>query len=299
MGTVPGFDPVTEHDKIRAALRAVVPRLVRLLRDVPDPDASSGVPVWTVGDVGAHLAAAYLAYCSIVSADSSAETMEQYAETMESVEWDSVLPPGDASFIERIAAMNAKSVELFGGDEHVRPGDFIAERGKTFLRLTEGLAPDTPVSAPWYGQGTTITLATVTGLMLSESLVHGLDIARGTGLPWPIGPDEARLVLGQSMPTMMALALDTAKAQGVSIAFDLRIKGGLRLAVVVEDGTMTVTRDAPPRTYDCTITAAPATFLLVSFRRTPIWKAIARGHMRAGGRRPWLAMRLGELVASP
>ncbi|WP_371095463.1 maleylpyruvate isomerase N-terminal domain-containing protein [Streptomyces sanglieri] len=295
MGTVPGFDPVTEHEKTRAALRAVVPRLVRLLRDVPDPDASSGVPVWTVGDVGAHLAAVYLAYCSIVSAEEPVESVE----SLEPVEWDSVLPPGDASFTERIAAMNAKSVELFGGDEHVRPGDFIAERGETFLRVTEGLAPDTPVSAPWYGKGATITLATVTGLMLSESLVHGLDIARGTGLPWPIGPDEARLVLGQSMPTMMALALDTAKAQGVSIAFDVRIKGGLRLAVVVEDGTMTVTRDAPPRAYDCTITAAPATFLLVSFRRTPIWKAIARGHIRAGGRRPWLAMRLGELAASP
>src|SRR6478735_1519273 len=103
MGTVPGFDPVTEHEKTRAALRAVVPRLVRLLRDVPDPDASSGVPVWTVGDVGAHLAAVYLAYCSIVSA-------EEPAEFVESVEWDSVLPPGDASFTERIAAMNAKSI---------------------------------------------------------------------------------------------------------------------------------------------------------------------------------------------
>ncbi|MFB8034458.1 hypothetical protein ACFC5Z_16270 [Streptomyces sp. NPDC056004] len=135
--------------------------------------------------------------------------------------------------------------------------------------------------------------------MPSESLVHGLDIARGAGLPWAIGPDEARLVLGQSMPTMVAPALDTARARGVSIAFDLRIKGGPRPAVVVDDGTMTVTRDAPPRAYDCTITAAPATFLLVSFRRTPIWKAIERGGMRPGGRRPWLATRLGELVAAP
>ncbi|MFD0343743.1 hypothetical protein ACFVH0_34570 [Streptomyces sp. NPDC127117] len=104
--------------------------------------------------------------------------------------------------------------------------------------------------------------------MLSESLVHGLDIARGTEHLWPTGPDEARPVLGQSMPTMMAPAPDTAEAQGVSIAFDLRIKGGPRPAAVVEDGTMTVTRDAPPRAYDCTITAAPTTFLLVSFRRT-------------------------------
>lgn len=286
MGTVARFDPVVEHEKTRGALAATIPRLVRLLRDVPDPDAASGVPVWTVGDVGAHLAAVFLAYCSLVSDD-------------ETVEWDSVLPPGDLPFVERITAMNATSIGLFGGDDRARQIDVVAERGEAFLRVTEGLAPDTPVAVPWYGQEVTLTLAVVTGLMLSESLVHGLDIARGAGLPWPIGPDEASLVLGQSMPTMMTLALDAGRARGVRIAFDLVIKGGPRLAVVVDDGAMTVTRDAAPRAYDCRITAAPTAFLLVSFRRTPVWKAIARGQMRAGGRRPWLATRLGELIATP
>ncbi|WP_424890106.1 maleylpyruvate isomerase N-terminal domain-containing protein [Streptomyces sp. XH2] len=286
MGTITRFDPVAEHEKTRAALGAAIPRLVRLLRDVRDLDAASGVPVWTVGDVGAHLAAVYLAYCSAVSAD-------------ESVEWDEVLPRGDGPFVERITAVNAMSIGLLSGDERARPGDFLAERGERFLRCTEGLAPDTPLATPWYGQELTLTLAAATGLMLSESLVHGLDIARGAGLPWRIGPDEARLVLGQSMPTMMPPALNTAKAQGVSIAFDLAIKGGPRLAVVIDDGTVTVTRDAPPRAYDCRITATPTAFLLVAFRRTPIRQAIARGRMRAGGRRPWLAVRLSELIATP
>ncbi|WP_435971970.1 maleylpyruvate isomerase N-terminal domain-containing protein [Streptomyces sp. Qhu_M48] len=285
MGTVTRFDPVAEHERTRAALRAVVPRLVRLLREAPDPDAASGVPLWTVADVAAHLAGVYFAY----SADL----------TGESVEWDGLLPSGEGPLGERIAAVNATSVDLFRGGEHARPGDFVAERSGMFLRATEGLAPDTPVSAPWLGKGVTVSLAAATGLMLSESLVHGLDIARGAGLPWPIGPAEASLVLGQSMPTMMPLALDPVRARGVRIAFDLAIRGGPRLAVVVDDGTLTVTRDAPPRAYDCRITAAPAAFLLVSFRRTPVWKAIARGQMRAGGRRPWLATRLGELVANP
>ncbi|MET9677163.1 maleylpyruvate isomerase N-terminal domain-containing protein [Streptomyces sp. NPDC006482] len=286
MGTVTTFDPVIEHEKTRAALAAAVPRLVRLLRDAPDPDAPSGVPVWSVGDVGAHLAAVYLAYCAVVSAD-------------ESVEWDGILPPGDLPFVERVTAMNATSVALFAGEARARLGEFVAERGETFLRVTAGLAPDTPVTAPWYGEGATLTVAVVTGLMLSETLVHGLDIARGARLPWPIGPDEASLVIGQSMPTMMRLALDAEKARGVSLAFDLVVKGGPRLAVVVDGGAMTVTRDAPPRAYDCRITVAPTTFLLVSFRRTPTWKAVAWGRMRAGGRRPWLAARLGELVATP
>ncbi|MFE4309472.1 maleylpyruvate isomerase N-terminal domain-containing protein [Streptomyces sp. NPDC056891] len=285
MGTVTRFDTVAEHERTRAALRAVVLRLVRLLRDVPDMEAASGVPVWTVGDVGAHLAGVHFAYSA--------------GFTDEAMEWDALLPPGDGSFSERIAALNATSIGLFGGGERARIGEFIGERSEMFLRVTEGLAPDTPVNAPWLGKDLSLTLAAATGLMLSETLVHGLDIARGAGLPWPIGPDEASLVLGQSMPTMMPLGLDAEKARGVGIAFDLAIKGGPRLAVVVENGAATVTRDAPPRAYDCRITAEPVAFLLVSFRRMPVWKAIAYGRMRAGGRRPWLAMRLGELIGSP
>ncbi|MET9536229.1 maleylpyruvate isomerase N-terminal domain-containing protein [Streptomyces sp. NPDC006553] len=285
MGIVTTFDAVAEHERTRVALRAVVLRLVRLLRDVPDLEAASGVPVWTVGDVGAHLAGVHVAYST--------------GFTDETLEWDALLPPDSGSFSERIAAVNATSIGLFGGEERTRIGEFIGERSEMFLRVTEGLAPDSPVNAPWLGKDLPLTLAGATGLMLSESLVHGLDIARGAGLPWTIGPDEASLVLGQAMPTMMPLGLDAEKARGVSISFDLAVKGGPRLAVVVENGAATVTRDAPPRTYDCRITAEPVAFLLVSFRRMPVWKAIAYGRMRAGGRRPWLAMRLGDLIGSP
>ncbi|MCC3769645.1 maleylpyruvate isomerase N-terminal domain-containing protein [Streptomyces sp. UNOC14_S4] len=279
------FDPVTEHARTRAALRAAVARLARLLRDIPDPDAPSGLPEWSVGDVAAHLGAVYLAYCS--------------AFTGEFTGWADVLPPDDGPFVERITAVNAEAVRLFGDDERRRLGDFVAERGETFLRVTQGLAPDAPVAAPWYGQRTVLTLATATGLLLSESLLHGLDIARRTRLAWAIDPDEARLALGQVMPTMMPLALDVARARDVSLAYDVVIRGGPRLAVVIDGGAATVVRDAPPRAYDCRITAAPVAFLLVAFRRTPVWKPVVRGRMRAGGRRPWLAPRLTRLVASP
>ncbi|MCD9196186.1 hypothetical protein [Streptomyces albireticuli] len=178
-------NPFAEHERTRAALRAALPRLTRLLRDVPDLGAPSGVPVWTVGDVGAHVGTVYLAYCS--------------AFTHELEEWDGVLPPGDGPFIERITRVNAESIGLFDAD------------GRR----------------------------------------------------------------------------------------NLAVRGGPRLAVVIGDGTATVTRDAPPRSYDCRISAAPAAFLLVAFRRTPLWKVIARGGIRAGGRKPWLAPRLSRLVAGP
>ncbi|MGW6413817.1 maleylpyruvate isomerase N-terminal domain-containing protein [Streptomyces sp. NPDC055055] len=285
MGTVTRFDPDVEHLKTRAALADVLPRLVSLLRAVPDRDAASGVPVWTVGDVGAHLASAFLAYGSLARGD-------------DSTAWDGILPPGDGRLDERVTAMNATAIGLFGDDERARLGDLVAEHGAAFLRDTAQLAPDTLVVVPWFRQR--LTLAALTGLLLGESLVHGLDIARGAGLPWAIRPVEATLVLGQAMPTLMSLACDTEKAAGTTLALDLVVKyGGPRLAVVVEDGAMTVTRDAPHRSYDCRLTVAPVTFLLVAFRRTPVWKAVAFGHLRAGGRRPWLATRLPQLIASP
>ncbi|MGK5728885.1 maleylpyruvate isomerase N-terminal domain-containing protein [Streptomyces sp. URMC 124] len=285
MGAAGSVDPVAEHDRTRAALRAVIPRLAGLLRAAPDVDALSGVPPWTVGDAGAHLCAVYLAYCS--------------AFTGEFADWDSVLPPDDGPFTERITAVNARSIGLLDAEERRHLGDLVTERGERFLHVTRDLAPGTPVRTPWYGQQVVLTLAAATGLMLSESLLHGLDVARGARLPWTVGADEARLVIGQSMPAVMPLALNETKARGVDIAFEVVIKGGPRLAVVVDDGTATVTRDAAPRTYDCRITAEPAAFLLISFRRTPLWRAIARGRIRAGGRRPWLAVRLNELIAGP
>ncbi|MEU3356033.1 maleylpyruvate isomerase N-terminal domain-containing protein [Streptomyces sp. NPDC037389] len=285
MGTAGRFDAGAEHERARAALRAAVARLAGLLRDVADPGVPSGVPPWTVGDVGAHVCAVYVAYGS--------------AFTHEFQDWDSVLPVGERTFAERVTSVNAKALGLIGEEARTCLDALVLERGETFLRVTEGLAPDAPVTTPWYGPDVAITLAAATGMMLSETLLHGLDIARGARLPWAIAPDDARLVLGQSMPTMMPFAVDAARARGVRIAYDLAVEGGPRLAVVVDDGVATVTRDAPPRAYDCRITTDPRTLLLIAFRRIPLWKAVVRGAMRPGGRRPWLAPRFSGFFVSP
>ncbi|WP_415950580.1 maleylpyruvate isomerase family mycothiol-dependent enzyme [Streptomyces sp. KLOTTS4A1] len=283
MESVARFDAGVEHTRTRTALAVVIERVAGMVKAAPDPGVASGLPGWSVGDVGAHLAAVYLACGSV------------FGE--EAVPWGEVMPQGEgSSFGERIAQLNAASVQLIGPEERAGLADVLARRGERFLAATEGLAPDTEVPIPWYGPDVTLTLGALTGVVLSESLVHGLDFARGAGVPWTVEPDHARLVLGQMMPTMMALTTDREKARGVRIAFDLAVKGGPRLAVLVEGGELTVVRDAPPRRYDCRITVDPVTFLLVSFERMPVWKAVVSGRMRAGGRRPWLAPRLSQLV---
>ncbi|MFJ8039850.1 maleylpyruvate isomerase family mycothiol-dependent enzyme [Kitasatospora sp. NPDC096147] len=286
MGADTGFDPAREHERTRAALASATARLGRLLDAATDLDVPSGLPGWSVGDTAAHLAAVHLAYSAAASA--------------EPVDWSGLLPAGeDGLLAERIAAVNAGAITLFDAEQRARSGEFIAERTAVFLDGTADQSPETPIATPWYGPDRSLTLAAATGLLLSETLLHGLDIARGTGTAWPIGRDEAALVLGQAIPAMMPLALDHARARGVRRSFDLAFAGGPRLSVVVADGAMTVTRDAPPRAHDCRIAADPVTFLLVSFKRAPMWKAIATGRMRAGGRRPWLATSLSKLVATP
>ena len=50
---------------------------------------------------------------------------------------------------------------------------------------------------------------------------------------------------------------------------------------------------------DCVITADPVAFLLLGYGRISQWSPIMRGKLRAGGRKPWLAMKFGTLMSSP
>ncbi|MFD8595742.1 maleylpyruvate isomerase family mycothiol-dependent enzyme [Kitasatospora sp. NPDC059646] len=279
-------DPSADHRRTRAALAATAERLVQLLESTRESGARAVLPGWSVADVGAHVAAVFLAYCSSVSNE-------------DTVDWDELLPTADLPFGPRMAVVNGRAVAMLGAQLDGDAAGFLAARTARFLRATADLAPDAPVATPWYGPRPALTVAAATGLLLSECLVHGRDIARATRRPWRIPPDHAALVLGQAMPIMMPLALDRTAARDVDLVLDLTVRGGPRLCLTFRDATLTVTRDTPPRTPDCRVSADPVAFLLVAFHRTPQWRAIALGHLRATGRRPWLATRLTRLIPSP
>ena len=67
--------------------------------------------------------------------------------------------------------------------------------------------------------------------------------------------------------------------------------------MAIADGTATVA--AAGERADCVITADPVVFLLLGYGRITQWPQIIRGRLRAGGRKPWLAMRFSSLLASP
>jgi hypothetical protein len=143
--------------------------------------------------------------------------------------------------------------------------------------------------------GLVIDPSTMTGLLLGEQLIHGLDIARAAERDWTIGADEALLAI----PAVLAVAPEYLRPSQANqrVSFELRMRGGGRYRFAVVNGTALVGVAGAP--VDCIITADPVAFLLVGFGRMPQWAPVLRGKMRPGGRRPWRAARFGSLLSNP
>ena len=156
---------------------------------------------------------------------------------------------------------------------------------------------------PWLIRGVTAHPTTFSCHMLSESLIHGDDIARSQSMPWPISRAHATLALtGFVLPVFAAIDLrplvDEEKARRVQGCFDLRVRDGGRVFVVVENGTVSV--EAPsPRRVDCHLSGDPAALLLILFSRRSQWPATLRGDLASWGRRPWLGPRLRGVLRNP
>ncbi|KDN87981.1 hypothetical protein [Kitasatospora cheerisanensis] len=133
-------DPSAEHRRTRAALASTAERLVHLLQSTRESGARPVLPGWSVADVGAHVAAVFLAYCSSVSSE-------------DTVDWDELLPTADLPFGPRMAVVNGRAVTMLGRQLDGDAAGFVAARTARFLRATADLAPETPVATPWYGPG--------------------------------------------------------------------------------------------------------------------------------------------------
>jgi uncharacterized protein (TIGR03083 family) len=162
-----------------------------------------------------------------------------------------------------------------------------------FIAAAETAPPGAQVGSPI---GVAMTPATVAAIVLGEQLIHGLDLARAAGRPWPIGRADARLVIPGAVE-MLPAYLNRAQARGLQARYELRFGGDLRYSLVIDDGTATV-GPASGRA-DCVITADPVAFLLVGYGRISQWGPMLRGQLRAGGRKPWLGFKFNKLVVSP
>lgn len=155
----------------------------------------------------------------------------------------------------------------------------------------------------WVVEGVTVGTTVLVCHLLNEMVVHGYDIARADGRPWPIRTAHARLVLeGFLVPIVSALGprtmVDQSAAGGVRATYELHVRGGSRHLFTFDDGALTV-EPSGTRRVDCHISADPVAMVLVAWRRKSQWPAIARGELVAWGRKPWLATRFQRMMRNP
>jgi uncharacterized protein (TIGR03083 family) len=199
--------------------------------------------------------------------------------------------PGTAPAAELGAAENQRQLTEYPERSLDRLAAELTTAMTAFVAAAEA-APPAPVGSPI---GVDLTPATVAAIVLGEQLVHGLDLARVAGRPWPIDAGDARLVI-PGVVDLLPAYLNREAARGLRVRYELRL-GDLRYLLTVDDGTASV--GPATGSADCVITGDPVAFLLVGYGRISQWGPMLRGQLRAGGRKPWLGFKFGRLTVSP
>jgi uncharacterized protein (TIGR03083 family) len=271
---------VLDREAARAAISAAAGRFTALLRETDDIERPAAGTDWTVAETAAHVSCVLAGFSAAIAGDLP------------------VLNYLEADFPTRVAATNAATIATVDHTDGGRLAELITAGAQRFRELVAAADPEMERETPWYGPGRTRTPDCLTALALSELTVHGHDIATGTGRPWPISAEHAKLIVGTVCPEMSPLVVRPEAARGAPVTYEVRLRGnGPHYVIRIADGTAEVRAAGGP--VDCVISADPVTFLLVSYGRMPLGRALLRGRMLAWGRRPWLSLRFKEMFLNP
>lgn len=247
-------------DRVRERLRALIAGATDL--EVPIPGSQ-----WSAQQSVAHLLTTFGLYGELANG-----TASPYAAM------DPVV----------IAAENARRLADIGETEPAKLAALLDDSVERYLEILDGHAGNQQLI--WHG-GVRAELATLAGVLLAEALLHGFDIARALGRPWPIEAQDALIVLAAYAPCL-PLVVDTARTRGLTASIELALEGADAVRISFVDGELSAGVEVES---DATLTADPVAFLLVRTGRLDRFPAFALGQFAAGGRRPELAVHFFDL----
>jgi hypothetical protein len=158
-------------------------------------------------------------------------------------------------------------------------------------------------SHPWLIEGTRLPASAFACHILNESLVHGHDIARAEGRAWQISSAHAGLaIMGFIFPALSVLdpraPVDQEKAAGVRACFEVRVRRAGSAHLVFDDGAVSIQLPSRRR-VDCHVSADATTLFLLVWSRAGLWPGVLTGRVAVWGRRPWLGVRLPQMLRNP
>lgn len=243
-----------------------------LLRSTADGGRRGHGGEWSIAEVGAHVVD--VARRNVAMAEG-----EQL-----------VYPQGDDTH-EAMAAMNAE--RMVEERDPAKLADLLIAENQNLL---DALGTDGDRPLRWYDVET--STSSFAGVWLGELLIHGLDLARTLDRAWPISREQAVAVFEGLLPVFPSV-VDRDAAPRAAGTYHLRVRGHADFTLhVTPDGDLTVDRGEPDRA-DLHVSVSPVAYLLVGYGRANQWAAVAKGQIRAWGRKPWLAPRFGSLFNAP
>ncbi|MGH9279771.1 MAG: SCP2 sterol-binding domain-containing protein [Acidimicrobiales bacterium] len=268
--------PQVDWPAAQAAVASASGRLATLLRSVQHPEAPA-LGRWNLTEVAVHLS--HTLDATVAMASGAGVGLSDL--------WD-------------LSTLNQMLVTAEGERDLPALADRIVTTSTRLVALARAAAEDD--LRPWLLPAVELPFSTLTCQALSELIVHGHDIAKAEGAPWPIRRADASMVLrGYLFPVLGAAGsalVNKEAAAGVKATYDIHLRGGGRAMFRFDDGLSVTPGPATPP-VDCHLSVDPATFLLVAWGRMNQAGGIATGKLFAYGRKPWLGLKLRSLLRNP
>lgn len=255
-----------------SALRSTAASFARLAGNAPDPQlAVPATPGWSLTDVVGHISTEPARYLNLASGGDDRPVRA-----------------------DELAAFNAERLADLPSRDLGALLDLL-DGGLEELLTTLARASEMPTMNFDGNQPVRADLGL--GILLSELLVHGHDVAAALGQPWPIDPLHVALAV-EGVNQVLPGFVDPRAAAGHTATYEYRLRGLARHTYVFRDGVLTVNPPDHPRP-DVHISADPVTALLLNYGRIGPLRPAVTGKVRAWGRKPWLALRLQRLFYAP
>ncbi|MGQ0847146.1 MAG: maleylpyruvate isomerase N-terminal domain-containing protein [Sporichthyaceae bacterium] len=291
-GTPMDTDPLGEaragFDELRVVLADAAARFCALLRTGPDP-TTPALGIWNVGDLAAHLSHAWVGIPGLAARD---------LERAKAGVPDPGVPIGRPSgaMLSHPSELAPMTDGLVANDPERNLGRIADRIEASAKEFCERFDPDDPPGPrPWMLEGFYGEADLFAGHLLSETLVHGYDVATAIGVPWPMGDREAALVFrGFLLPIMVqrtALMARLGAPTGPSMAVEVRLAGDLRILLSNTPAGLTVNAPGGPP-VDAHMWVRPRALALMAWSRRTVGSAVLGREVMVWGRRPWMAKKL-------